>query len=318
MRVLAERWKEALHLAFGPESQLAVAYSSGLVVWDASTGGQVARFRYSSAPPAPTRVSDILFPVDGRAVYIISMHRGLLGYRLPDFTPEPVDQPSSRRPDAASVSPCGRWLVCQMFGSPGWQGATGNVGFVGYRRDGDAPPAFDWLNAVGHHYATGTAIFPGGDRFATVEYPLRSGLPELNLVPQVTVRAWVSGNVLASAPCNYWDANQVALSPDGGRVVVRAGTLLLSWPASLVGEPVRAVNNSPKHFTRIAFHPSGQFLAATSNDATVKLFDAATLALVRTFTWNIGKLKAVAFSADGTLAAAAGEAGRVIVWDVDL
>jgi hypothetical protein len=28
-----------------------------------------------------------------------------------------------------------------------------------------------------------------------------------------------------------------------------------------------------QHFTGLAFHPSGRFLAATSNDATVKLYD---------------------------------------------
>ncbi|WP_162672831.1 hypothetical protein [Gemmata massiliana] len=64
--------------------------------------------------------------------------------------------------------------------------------------------------------------------------------------------------------------------------------------------------------------PSGKYLAATSNDATVKVYDTTTWELSRTFTWNIGRMRSIAFSPDGALAAAGGDAGKVVVWDVDL
>jgi hypothetical protein len=38
---------------------------------------------------------------------------------------------------------------------------------------------------------------------------------------------------------------------------------------------------------------------------------------VRAYTWKLGKLRSIAFSADGTLAAAGTGKGQV-VWDVDL
>lgn len=72
------------------------------------------------------------------------------------------------------------------------------------------------------------------------------------------------------------------------------------------------------HFTGMAFHPSGRYLAATSNDATVKLYDTASWQLATSFTWDVGRLRSVAFSPDGTLAAVGSDTGRVVVWDVDL
>jgi WD40 repeat protein len=84
-------------------------------------------------------------------------------------------------------------------------------------------------------------------------------------------------------------------------------------------EPLRTiVNDVNRHFTGIAFHPSGRYLAATSNDATVKLFDTTTWEIARTFTWDIGRMRSICFNRDGTLAAAGSDTGKVIVWDVDV
>jgi WD40 repeat protein len=76
-------------------------------------------------------------------------------------------------------------------------------------------------------------------------------------------------------------------------------------------------NDQHRHFTDLAFHPSGRFLAATSNDATVKFYDTTNWDISRTFTWDIGKMRSIAFSPDGTLAAAGSDKGKVVIWDVD-
>ena len=73
-----------------------------------------------------------------------------------------------------------------------------------------------------------------------------------------------------------------------------------------------------QHFTGLAFHPSGRFLAATSNDNTVKLYDTTTWEMAHAFDWQIGRLRSVAISPDGTLAAAGGDKGKIVVWDFDL
>ena len=82
--------------------------------------------------------------------------------------------------------------------------------------------------------------------------------------------------------------------------------------------PASLCNDNNKRFTGLAFHPSGRYLAATSNDATVKLYDTSTWEVVQTFDWDIGRLRSVAFSPDGMLAAAGGDKGKIVVWDVDL
>ncbi len=88
--------------------------------------------------------------------------------------------------------------------------------------------------------------------------------------------------------------------------------------AALADDPVMFANDTPKEFTGLAFHPSGRYLAATSNDGTVKLYDTFTWKVVQRFDWDIGRLRSAVFSPDGMLAAAGGDDGKIVVWDLDL
>jgi hypothetical protein len=116
------------------------------------------------------------------------------------------------------------------------------------------------------------------------------------------------------------DAAEVTtLSPDGCLFVCRTRETIRVYPAGGTWKNVPTIkNDSKKHFTGMAFHPSGRYLAATSNDKTVKFYDTTTWELARTFTWDIGRMRSIAFSPDGALAAAGSENGKVVVWDVDL
>jgi len=111
----------------------------------------------------------------------------------------------------------------------------------------------------------------------------------------------------------------LVVNPNGEYVVAINGMKIVVWG---VEDPIRnqryVKNDSKKHFTGIAFHPSGKYLAATSNDETVKLYDTTTWEVAHTFTWDIGRMRSIAFSPDGTLAAAGSDKGKVVVWDVDL
>ena len=108
-------------------------------------------------------------------------------------------------------------------------------------------------------------------------------------------------------------------SADGRWLACRTREVVRVYPAAGAWKTIPTVtNDSKKHFTGIAFHPSGRYLAATSNDKTVKLYDTATWQVAKTFTWDVGKMRSIAFSPDGTLAAAGSDTGKVVVWDVDV
>ena len=91
----------------------------------------------------------------------------------------------------------------------------------------------------------------------------------------------------------------------------------LHRPPARVADPHRQYVGWKK-ITDIAFHPSGRYLAAASNDRTVKLFDTAAWTLAGAFAWDAGRMRSVAFAPDGLTAAAGGENGWLILFDVDL
>ncbi len=50
----------------------------------------------------------------------------------------------------------------------------------------------------------------------------------------------------------------------------------------------------------------------------MKLYDTTTWQVARTFAWEIGRLRSVAFAPDGCRAAVGSDKGRILLWDLDL
>jgi hypothetical protein len=166
-----------------------------------------------------------------------------------------------------------------------------------------------WIDCV--------ACDPAADRFVCHEQQV--GVTVQESVHRITVRDAGTGRTSTVLNPPAKQVAQLLFTPDGGGLAARSGRSVLVWNANdLDAKPRKVPNDSPSHFTAIAFHPSGRYLAATSNDQTVKLYDTASWTVAKTYTWKVGRLRSIAFSPDGTLAAAGSDTGKVVVWDVDL
>ncbi|MEO2090734.1 MAG: WD40 repeat domain-containing protein [Gemmataceae bacterium] len=106
----------------------------------------------------------------------------------------------------------------------------------------------------------------------------------------------------------------VAVLPDGDRIVYAAGDQLRC--VSMSGGPGwEATLKRPA--VDLALHPNGHTLFVADGSKRVTQFDTDIGRPMNSFDWGIGKVSCVDVSRDGTLAAAGGEKGQVVVWDAE-
>jgi WD40 repeat protein len=166
-------------------------------------------------------------------------------------------------------------------------------------------------------YTQNIAIDPIRRRFVTQE--VQAGIAVRDQVYELLVRDAANGTITDRVPIPGRTVNRLLFSPDGAWLVAMGGPSLIVWDAAdLSKKPRKTKAAGSKHITGVAFHPSGKYLAAASNDETVKLYDTATWGVARTFSWDVGRLRSVAFSPDGTRAAVGSDTHQVVVFDVDV
>ncbi|MCE9566274.1 MAG: hypothetical protein K8U57_29985 [Planctomycetes bacterium] len=133
---------------------------------------------------------------------------------------------------------------------------------------------------------------------------------------RLVMRSARTGQILESVPLKMLDPSGLVARRDGSEVVAFHNSFLHVWRPREVPRKVKSGTRST--LRAIAYHPSGNYLFVTSNDKSVCVLDTTSWAVVEQYTWNIGRLTSVAISPEGTLAAAGGEKGQVVLWDVDL
>jgi WD40 repeat protein len=157
------------------------------------------------------------------------------------------------------------------------------------------------------HYPCNMAVSPDGGTLAV------GGFRE------VLLYRLADGKIVASWPLDVpgtVPSIPLAFTPDG-RFLVAGGARTLFVFDLKKGDKVGELVLDKKHFQAAAFSPDGKWLATVSNEETVKYWDAATWRPAREFAWQAGKLKCVAFAPDGMRAAAGGDKGHIVVWDVE-
>jgi WD40 repeat protein len=299
-------------------------------------------------------VLDLAFSPDGRAVAASVRYHGVFLWNLASANLVPVRlEVDDRDCSGLSFSADGRsvaWLVAgtrRVYDRATRE--TAEQPFVVTRLATELAPSSDGSRVVSQHRLPDDCLI--GWRFADGEWVRTWSVSTADLsVERVTVSADgrlfamltrpALGNrwwdhpmrvevrdaatavvrVTAEYPSNY--PARLLFSPDARQLVGFKDMTLMVWPVpedlGSLGPPQLIRNDNRKHFTAMAYHPAGRHLYATSNDATVHVFDTSTWERTERFKWQLGNLKAVAVSLDGTLAAAGGDKGDIVIWDVDV
>jgi WD40 repeat protein len=113
-------------------------------------------------------------------------------------------------------------------------------------------------------------------------------------------------------------AKAVGFSQDESRVCVAFGHRAAIWRLDdIQARPVK-LRGHKQQVRAVGFLPGGNLVLTAAMDGTVRIWNAHTGTEERAFDWGIGKVRIAAVSPDGTMCAAGGDEGRLVVWDVDL
>jgi WD40 repeat protein len=291
-------------VAYAPDGRtLASGGDDGRVrVWDLTTGTQ----RHALAGHTD-KVRAVAFAPDGQELASGGWDESLLrwhparGKRVGVIEPEPVGNDMlapSRAIWSLAYSPAGRVLT-----------AGRADGVIGLHVRGGRPTLLK-----GHQWPVyGLAFTADGERLASAGHDKTVQLWSVRGFPGMPPRQ------LATLKGHTDWVRSVSFHPDGERFASGSddSTVRLWGTGERDREALGVLRGHDNSVWSVAFLRGGDLLASASWDGSVVFWDAASGAERARFDWRIGRVHAVAFAPDGMTAAAGGESGEVVVWDID-
>jgi WD40 repeat protein len=239
-------------------------------------------------------VNSVALQPDGEGCYIACAGK-LHAFHTTSGRPYPV--PRGVQAHQVVISPDGKRLLTAYRTASKRQlcaATTGPKGTVIWRK-----PLSPW-------YANVAGFLPDSKRFVSVDDVVR-------------IWSFDTGEQLAASRTRTVRSRHPRISPDGQELGLLGRSSMYLWNLATLDKPRRISSSSNfGDFRSFAFHPNTTVMAMIHGGPTlVKEYDLPTLKRVRTWKWNLGELRSVAYSPDGNLGAAGSEDGRIVIWDVD-
>jgi WD40 repeat protein len=307
-------------VAFASEGATIVAGGSGgYDVWD------LTAFSHSFIPSHAVKylygcVCDPL----GQWVYVSDY---LEGFRIlpldgQDARPAP-GSPHTCHVRAFDLTPDGKRLVMSRSGAGSnrvecWQIRKAGLFVAAWSILDGKPisPDEPYLLNQAEWSTNGVAINHDGKLVATAESRSRGTSGD---EPLIVLRNGANGRAIAELGQSATSfQSRLAMAPDGRSLYAWDSQVLEKWDLK-AGKLTRRVPAPGRaYFGGLAAHPSGQIVITVSRDGQARYWDAVDLSLVSALKWGVGKLHSVAVTPNGMMAAAGGDKGQVVLWDVDV
>jgi WD40 repeat protein len=165
-------------------------------------------------------------------------------------------------------------------------------------------------------FTNGVSIHYDGKTVATAESRLAGSS---GARPLVALRDGDTGRAVAELGQSETSFDtRLAVAPDGQTLFAWDDRMLERWDLAAGRLAGRVRSPGRAYFRGLAVHPSGRAVLTASGDGKARYWDPVDLAPMRALKLGVGRLHSVAISPDGALAAAGGDKGQVVIWNLDV